>query len=90
MSHSKKLTTDDEIERIEEALLALPARTRDVFLLHRLDGLGYGEIAARFGISEARVGADIAEAILAIDRALEEALERPRRPWWRCLLDRWR
>lgn len=86
MSHEKKLTTDEEIARIEAALLALPARTRAVFLLHRLDGLGYGEIAASFGISEARVGAHIAAAMVAIDRALDRA----RWPWWRRLLDRWR
>lgn len=42
MPHDKKLTTDDEIARIEDALLALPARTRAIFLLHRLDGLNFG------------------------------------------------
>jgi len=48
----------------------LPRRTREVFLLHRLEGLAYKEIAAQLGISIRTVEWHVAEAILRIGRDL--------------------
>jgi len=47
----------------EAAVAALPARMREVFLLHRVRGLSYREIAAMLGISLRTVEWHIAEAI---------------------------
>ncbi|MEM9784038.1 MAG: RNA polymerase sigma factor [Pseudomonadota bacterium] len=44
----------EKLRLVEDALDALPARTRRVFLMRRLDGLSYAEIGARLGISGAR------------------------------------
>lgn len=52
------------------AVDALPPLTRAVFLLHRLDGLGYGEIAMLLRIDTDDVTSHIAEALVRIDRAL--------------------
>lgn len=49
---------------------ALPKRTREVFLLHRVDGLPYKEIAARLEISTRTVEWHVAEAIVRIGRDL--------------------
>jgi len=49
---------------------ALPRRTREVFLLHRLDGLAYKDIAAHLGISIRTVEWHVAEAIVRIGRDL--------------------
>jgi len=49
---------------------ALPKRTREVFLLHRVDGIAYKDIAARLGISIRTVEWHVAEAIVRIDRDL--------------------
>jgi len=49
---------------------ALPRRTREVFLLHRLEGLAYKEIATRLGISIRTVEWHVAEAIVRIGRDL--------------------
>ena len=49
---------------------ALPKLTREIFLLHRLDGLAYKEIAAQLGISIRTVEWHVAEAIVRIDRDL--------------------
>jgi RNA polymerase sigma-70 factor (ECF subfamily) len=84
MAHGNQLTTPDDTERIEQALLAMPARTRTIFLLHRLDGLTYAAIAERCGIGVNEVERHIAEAMLQLDRALDD--RRP--PWWRRWLGR--
>lgn len=73
------------IQRIETALAKLPARRRDIFLLHRCAGLSYRQIAARYGISEKRVERHIAMALLHI----AEELDGTPRPLWRRWLDRW-
>lgn len=56
--------------RYREAVAALPKRTREVFLLHRLNELGYDEIAMRLGISSATVRWHVAQAILSIGEAI--------------------
>jgi RNA polymerase sigma factor (sigma-70 family) len=52
------------LERVREGLSRLTPRTREVFLMHRLDGLKYREIAERLGISQSAVEKHIARAAL--------------------------
>ena len=52
------------LERVREGLSRLTPRTREVFLMHRLDGLKYREIADRLGISQSAVEKHIAKAAL--------------------------
>ena len=59
-------------ERYRAAVAALPERMREVFLLHRVEGLGYKEIAAMLGISIRTVEWHIAEAIVRIGRDLAQ------------------
>jgi len=54
----------ERLVRVNEGLAKLPPRTREIFLLHRLEGLKYREIAARFGISQSAVEKHIARAML--------------------------
>lgn len=56
-----------------EAVLALPATTRDIFLQHRVDGDDLATIGARHALSSDIVAAHIADALVAIDRALHAA-----------------
>jgi len=60
------------LARMERALRRLDPVTREVFLLHRLESLGYPKIAARLGISVAEVKACIARAMLRLMEAEEE------------------
>lgn len=53
--------------QVEEAITALPARCREVFLMHRLEGYSYSQIAKHFGISVSAVEKHIARACLLID-----------------------
>jgi RNA polymerase sigma-70 factor (ECF subfamily) len=52
------------LERVKAGLERLPRRTRDIFLMHRLDGLRYREIADCFGISQSAVEKHIAKAVV--------------------------
>jgi RNA polymerase sigma factor (sigma-70 family) len=52
------------LERVRDGLGHLSERTRRVFLMHRLEGRKYREIAAHFGISQSAVEKHIAKATL--------------------------
>lgn len=52
------------LDRVREGLSRLTPRTREVFLMHRLDALKYREIAERLGISQSAVEKHIARAAL--------------------------
>ncbi|CAM4026872.1 sigma-70 family RNA polymerase sigma factor [Paracidovorax anthurii] len=54
----------DAIQQIDCALAALPLPVRTAFLLSRLDGLSYPEIAARLGVSLATVERHMKRALL--------------------------
>ena len=58
-------------DRYRQAVSALPERMRHVFILHRLEGLAYKEIAALLDISVRTVEWHIAEAIVRIGRGLD-------------------
>lgn len=51
------------LERVRRRIGRMSSRTREVFLLHRLDGLKYREIAARLGISQSAVEKHVAKAV---------------------------
>jgi hypothetical protein len=50
----------------------LPSRTRTIFRLHRLDGLDYGQIAARLSISVDEVSRHISDAIYHLSCRLQD------------------
>jgi RNA polymerase sigma-70 factor (ECF subfamily) len=52
------------LDRVREGLSRLTPRTREVFLMHRLDGMKYREIAEQLGISQSAVEKHIARAAL--------------------------
>jgi RNA polymerase sigma factor (sigma-70 family) len=52
------------LDRVREGLSRLTPRTREVFLMHRLDGMKYREIAEHLGISQSAVEKHIARASL--------------------------
>lgn len=54
------------LEKVQAALDQLTPRTRQVFLMHRIEGMKYREIAARLGITVSAVEKHIAKAALHI------------------------
>lgn len=55
------------LKRVEAAIGLLPPRCREIFLMHRIDGLSYSQIAKSVGISVSAVEKHIARACWSID-----------------------
>lgn len=58
------------LRRILEAIAALPARQRQAFVLKRIEGLSYDEVAARMGTSRNTVISQVVAALAALDARL--------------------
>jgi RNA polymerase sigma-70 factor (ECF subfamily) len=58
------------LEHLQRVLDAANPRTRQVFFLHRLDGLSYAQIADHFDISVSAVEKHVAKAVSLIARAM--------------------
>lgn len=69
---SDRIEVDDIMRIYRRALAELPDRTKQVFLLHRVDELTYREIGERLGISIPTVQYHVARALSHIDAALEQ------------------
>jgi len=54
----------DQIRRLDAAIRALPDRTRHIFLLSKVHGCTYAEIAQALGISRSAVEKHMARAVL--------------------------
>jgi RNA polymerase sigma factor (sigma-70 family) len=57
------MDTRERLDRLRPVIQELPERTRQVFVLHRIEELTYGEVAARLGISESSVQKHLAKAL---------------------------
>jgi RNA polymerase sigma-70 factor (ECF subfamily) len=67
------LEASDMLKLYRRALSELSPRTREVFLLHRVDGLTYNDIRLRLDVSLGTVEYHISRALVHIDRVLGEA-----------------
>lgn len=56
--------------RYEKALAALPAKTRDIFLMHRIDELTYQEIAVAMELTSAGVEYHMSKALADLAKRL--------------------
>ena len=60
---AERVSTRQEIGLLLDAIDALPARCREIFILRKLQGLSQKEIAARLGLSEQTVQVQIARGV---------------------------
>jgi len=58
------------VAAMEQVVAGMDPVTRDIFVLHRLDGWPYARIARERGLTIAEVERHIAEAVGALDRGL--------------------
>jgi RNA polymerase sigma-70 factor (ECF subfamily) len=68
------LLARERVTRLSDCLGRLDARTRDIFLAHRIDGMSYQEIARRHRVSVSAVEKHIAKAMLLLTGWMEG--------WW--------
>lgn len=68
----RRLEARDSLARIEAAMHRMKPKTREIFMAHRLDGLTYGEIAERTGMSVSGVEKQMAKAIAQIMRFADQ------------------
>lgn len=61
------ISAQQNMRRIDEALAALPEKTRHIFLLNRVHGRSFSEIAAVMGISSRAVAKHMARAVAACE-----------------------
>ena len=64
------LAAEDRLKELERTLDAINPRTREIFFMHRLDGLSYAQIADHFDISVSSIEKHIARAMSALGRKL--------------------
>jgi len=62
-SPERTASAQSEVTATRDALLELPARTREIFVLVRIQGLTYSEAARRLSISDSSVQKHLARAI---------------------------
>lgn len=70
---AEHLAHRQELGLIEAALTALPGLTQDIFLLNRLHGKSFSEIALATGLSRRTVASHIARALQACEAARDAA-----------------
>lgn len=66
LDHESRLDNQQELERVRAAILQLPTRCREVYLLNRIDGMSYSEIARHCGVSVKAVEKHIGRALQSL------------------------
>ncbi|MFN3630914.1 MAG: sigma-70 family RNA polymerase sigma factor, partial [Casimicrobiaceae bacterium] len=61
----------ERLARLAQSLVDVGAKTRRIYLAHRLDGLRYQEIAQRHGMSVSAVEKHVAKATMAVMQGME-------------------
>lgn len=57
------LAARERLERVKLGLAEMPARRREIFLMNRIEGLTYRQIAGRVALSQSMVEKEMARAI---------------------------
>lgn len=66
----RKAAPKDERQVLVRAILKLPTRLRDVFLLHRMAGMSYSDIGLHLGMTPKAVETSLAAALVRLMRAV--------------------
>lgn len=70
-SPARVIEGKEELLRLRHVLDELRPRTREIFLLNRLDGLSYTQLAARFGLSVAAIEKQMSKALRHIRKRFQ-------------------
>lgn len=70
-SHEQRVDDQQALARVREAILRLSPRCREIYLLNRIEGMSYTEIAAHCGVTVKAVEKQISKALLQLRLELD-------------------
>jgi RNA polymerase sigma factor (sigma-70 family) len=68
----RALVSEEELYRVNAVLLELSERTRDVFVLHRLEQMKYAEIARVLGVSVSAIEKHMSKALAHLSERMDD------------------
>lgn len=71
-SHEQRVDTQQQLIHVRRLILELPDRCREVYLLNRIEGMSYPQIAERFGISVKAVEKHVSRALKGLREGLAQ------------------
>jgi len=77
LAHEQRIDHQQELDRVRAAILQLPPRCREVYLLNRIEGMSYSQIARHCGISVKAVEKHVGKALLLLRLKLKQAHQNP-------------
>lgn len=72
LSPLDSILLEERITRLKQAIYSLPPRCRQVFILHKVNGMSYAEIAKAMKITESGVGKHLNRAMHHCENALRD------------------
>lgn len=72
LNTERDLLNQEELASVEAAIANMSDRSRQIFLMARVEGLSYAEIGRKLGISRQTVHEHMTRAILSLQRSLQE------------------
>lgn len=69
-SQDEWVSQQQDLLRLREAILTLPPRCREVYLLNRIDGMSYSQVARHCGVSVKAVEKHITKALVVLRKRL--------------------
>lgn len=72
-SHDQRVATEQELALVRAAIMQLPVRSRQIYLLNRINGMSYTQIAKHCGISVKAVEKNIGRALALLRARMKES-----------------
>lgn len=72
-SHDQRVATEQELALVRAAIMQLPMRSRQIYLLNRINGMSYTQIAKHCGISVKAVEKNIGRALALLRARMKES-----------------
>ncbi|MEH6415772.1 RNA polymerase sigma factor [Pseudomonas sp. CGJS7] len=72
-SHDQRVATEQELALVRAAIMQLPMRSRQIYLLNRINGMSYTQIARHCGISVKAVEKNIGRALALLRARMKES-----------------
>ncbi|WP_343123612.1 sigma-70 family RNA polymerase sigma factor [Lysobacter sp. Root690] len=72
-AHDQRVATEQELALVRAAIMQLPTRSRQIYLLNRINGMSYTQIARHCGISVKAVEKNIGRALALLRVRMKES-----------------